>query len=194
MPHNDLLAEIKQFIPEDKFDIFSEQIEVAIELYEDIDDPKRVQKELQELARLSKKVNYTLVNAIKNSSPTTIRFLERFLSLPTYPNVDSFKELTLYANDIRRRITRGSSLTPDASYSFPSGAHRIGRPLSHRVNVLVSFVAAAYVAATGNGIRRKWDADGTLPIHIILAATFHELKIGASVDEAIRRLKLKDAF
>jgi len=192
--HKDLLAEIKQFIPDKKFGIFSEQIEVAIELYKDIDDPKRVQKELQELARLSKKVNYTLVNVIKKVSPTTIRFLERFLPLPPHPNVDSFEELTLYANDIRRRITRGSSLKDDASYNFPSGAHRMGRPLSHRVNVLVSFVAAAYVAATGNDIRRKWDADGTLPIHIILAATFHELKIGASVDEAIRRLKLKDAF
>tara|TARA_B110000238_G_C15902458_1_gene342639 strand:- start:55 stop:639 length:585 start_codon:yes stop_codon:yes gene_type:complete len=194
MSQDDLLAEIKQFIPEDKFDIFSEQIEVAIELYEDIDDPKRVQKELQELARLSKKVNYTLVNVIKKVSPTTIRFLERFLPLPSHPNIDSFEELTLYANDIRRRITRGSSLTDGAPYNFPSGAHRMGRPRSHRVNVLVSFVAAAYVAATGNVIRRKWDVDGKLPIHSILAATFHELKISASVDEAIRRLKLEDAF
>ena len=194
MSQDDLLAEIKQFIPEDKFDIFSKQIEVAIELYHDIDDPKKVQRELQELARLSKKANYTLVNVIKKVSPTTIRFLERFLPLPSQPNIDSCEELTVYANDIRRRITRGSSLTPDASYSFPSGAYRIGRPLSHRVNVLVSFVAAAYVAATGNVIRRKWDIDGKLPMHSILAATFHELKISASVDEAIRRLKLEDAF
>lgn len=194
MPYEDLLANIKQFIPDKKFNIFSEQIEVAIELYHDIDDPKMVQKELQELARLSKKANYTLVNVIKNSSPTTIRFLERFSPLPSYPNVDNFKELTLYANDIRRRITRGSSLADGAPYNFPSGAYRIGRPLSHRVNVLVSFVAAAYVAATGNVIRRKWDVDGKLPMHSILAATFHELKISASVDEAIRRLKLEDAF
>ena len=84
MSQDDLLAEIKQFIPEDKFDIFSERIGVVIELYQDIDDPKGVQKELQELARLSKKVNYTLVNVIKKVSPTTIRFLERFLPLPSY--------------------------------------------------------------------------------------------------------------
>jgi hypothetical protein len=57
-----------------------------------------------------------------------------------------------------------------------------------RIDVLVSFVAAAYVSATDKGFRREWDADGDLPFHQVLETVFKTLSLDASVDEAIRRL------
>ena len=62
-----------------------------------------------------------------------------------------------------------------------------GRPNKARIDVLVSFVAAAYVLATDKEFRRKWDADEELPFHEILEALFDTLCLDGSVDESIRR-------
>ena len=188
MPYEGLLAKIKPFIPDKKFDIFSEQIDNAIEIYQELDEPKLVQMELREIGRLTKKVNYTLVNVITNSNPTTKQFLERFSPLPPLPDIENEEDLNQYAKDIRRRISKGLILSDKETYNLPTGAYKIGRPRKERNDVLVSFVAAAYVLATGNTIRRKWDIDETLPIHDILIVIFENLGINASVDEAIRRL------
>ena len=64
-----------------------------------------------------------------------------------------------------------------------------GRPSKDRLKVLVSFVAFAYVSATGKSYRRRWDSDSNadLPFHQILQVIFDTLRVDASVDEAIGR-------
>lgn len=182
------IDQIKRFIPKAKVNDFLKRAAVAIEIYQELDEPKLVQMELREIGRLTKKVNYTLVNVITNSNPTTKQFLERFSPLPTLPDVENEEDLNQYAKDIRRRISKGLILKNEVVYSLPTGASKIGRPRSERIDILVSFIAAAYVLATGNTIRRKWDIDETLPMHDILIVIFENLGINASVDEAIRRL------
>jgi hypothetical protein len=66
------------------------------------------------------------------------------------------------------------------------GSSKEGRPSKDRLSVLVSFLAAAYVSATGKNYRRQWDSDN-LPFHQILEFLFEVLGINASTDEAIRR-------
>ena len=193
MSQNDLLAEIKQFIPEDKFDIFSERIGVAIELYQDIDEPKQIKRELKEINRIAKKPNYTLVNVMKNISGTTIEILERLSPLPTLPEPSDINALSSYASDIRKRIVRGSVLYSDRVHNVLVGPSEIGRPSKRRVDVLVAFVAAAYVSATGGVVRRQWDSDSdsdsgyATEFHEILMVIFVNLGIKASIDGAIRR-------
>jgi hypothetical protein len=69
------------------------------------------------------------------------------------------------------------------------GPSKAYRPPQDRLSVLVSFVATAYVSATGKIYRRQWDSDGDLPFNQILGKLFEILCIDASVDEAIRRQK-----
>ncbi len=183
------LEQMQLLIPEERFKEFFKRIEVALEIYQELDEPKLVQMELRKVGRLTKKVNYTLVNAIKNLSPTTKEFLARSSPLPPLPDIKNEEDLNQYARDIRRRVLKGSILSNKETYNLPTGAYKIGRPRKERIDVLVSFVAAAYVLTTGNTIRREWDVDNTLPMQKILMVIFNKLGLKkVSIDEAIRRL------
>ena len=183
------LEQMQLLIPEERFKEFFKRIEVALEIYQELDEPKLVQMELRKVGRLTKKVNYTLVNAIKNLSPTTKEFLARSSPLPPLPDIENEEDLNQYARDIRRRVLKGSILSNKETYNLPTGAYKIGRPRKERIDVLVSFVAAAYVLTTGNTIRREWDVDNTLPMQKILMVIFNKLGLKkVSIDEAIRRL------
>ena len=189
------LEQMQPLIPEGRFKEFLKRIEVALEIYQELDEPKLVQMELRELGHLTKKVDLkkkvdsALVDKIKQLNPTTIEFLERFSPLPPLPNVKNKEDLDLYTKDIRRRILKGSILSDKETYNLPTGAYKIGRPRKERIDVLVSFVAAAYVLTTGNTIRREWNVDDTLPMHKILMIIFNKIGLKkVSIDEAIRRL------
>ena len=183
------LEQMQPLIPEGRFKEFLKRIEVALEIYQELYEPKLVQMELRELGHLTKKVDSALVDKIEQLNPTTIEFLKRLSYLPPLPNVKNKEDLNLYTKDIRRRILKGSILSDNETYNLPVGAYKIGRPRKERIDVLVSFVAAAYVLTTGNTIRREWDVDDTLPMHKILMIIFNKIGLKKiSVDEAIRRL------
>ena len=52
------IDQIKRFIPKAKINDFLKRAAVAIEIYQELDEPKLVQMELREIGRLTKKVNY----------------------------------------------------------------------------------------------------------------------------------------
>ena len=185
-----VLEPVKKFIPEDRYDQFVDQVHSAIEIYLDLDEPSVVSKELREIDKICRNPNYTLLNVLKNISPTTRELLDGETPLPSLPSKDDDAAIDALAKEIRQRIVvRMKPLSDRLGYRL-IGHSKVGRPSKQRLSVLVSFVAAAYVGATEKGYRRRWDGDEDLPFHQILEKLFCALDINASADEAIRRQQI----
>ena len=184
------LQPLRGLILNGNFNQFLDRVYSAIEIYLDLDEPSVVSIELKEIDRICRQPNYTLLNVLKNISPTTRELLDGKTPLPPLPSKDDDAAIDALANDIRQRIVvRMKPLSDRIGYRL-IGHSKVGRPSKQRLSVLVSFVAAAYVGATEKGYRRRWDGDENLPFHQILEKLFCALDINASADEAIRRQQI----
>ena len=191
------LEQCEHKIPQNAFNQFCKRVYSSAQIFLEIDEPKLIAKELREINRIARKPKYTLLNVIGKASRGTITLLEDLKPLPPMPSANDEAGLKAYAKDIRERIIIGLSELSDRVRSHLTGPSIKGRPTEARIDVLVSFVAAAYVSATDKGFRRKWDADEELPFYEILGAIFNVLCLSdpasknlgdrTSVDEAIRR-------
>ena len=181
------LQECEHKIPQDAFNQFCKRVYSSAQIFLEIDEPKLIAKELREINQIARKPKYTLLNVIGNASRGTIALLEDLKPLPPMPSANDEAGIKAYAKDIRGRIIiRGRKLS-DRVQNHLIGPSIKGRPTKARIDILVSFVAAAYVSATDKGFRREWDANGGLPFHQVLEALFEALCLDGSVDEAIRR-------
>ena len=183
------LQPFRGLIPNGHFNQFLGRVYSAIEIYLDLDEPSVVAKELREINRVCQKPNYTLLNVLKNISPTTRELLEDMKPLPRLPNPNDDAGIDALAKEIRQRIVVGGKLLSDRIGYGLIGPSTKGRPSKDRLKVLVSFVAFAYVSASGKSYRRRWDSDSNadLPFHQSLQVIFDTLRVDASVDEAIGR-------
>ena len=182
------LEQCQNAVPQEKFDQFCNRTYSSIQIFLEIDEPKLIAKELREINRLARKPNYTLLNVIGNASRGTIALLEDLKPLPPMPSANDEAGIKAYAKDIRERIIIKGRKLSDRVKNHLIGPSKHGRPAKARIDVLVSFVAAAYVSASGNEFRREWDSDGELPFHQILDTIFELMCLDASTDEAIGRL------
>jgi hypothetical protein len=189
---------VRGHIPNDAFAQFLDQVYSATEIYLDLDEPSRVTKELREINRICQKPNHTLLNVLENISMTTRNLLEgsNLLDgskpLPAMPNPEDQAGINAFAQELRQRIIiRMKPLSDRRGYRL-IGPSKEGRPSKDSLSVLVSFVATAYVSATGKSYRRRWDSDANadLPFHQILETIFDVLCLEASADEAIRRQQI----
>jgi len=186
------LDPVKDLIPEDNYNQFLDQVYSAIEIFLDLDEPSMVAKELREINRICQKPNYTLLNILENVSTTTkgllegSNLLEGAKPFPTLPDKEDEVGINAFAQELRQRIIVHMKPLSDRRGYRLIGSSKEGRPSKDRLSVLVSFLAAAYVSATGKNYRRKWDSDNP-PFHQILEALFKALGIYTSTDEAIRR-------
>ena len=184
------LQPLRGLILNGNFNQFLDRVYSAIEIYLDLDEPSVVSIELKEIDRICRQPNYTLLNVLKNISPTTRELLDGKTPLPPLPSKDDDAAIDALAKEIRQRIVvRMKPLSDRMGYRL-IGHSKVGRPSKQRLSVLVSFVAAAYVGATEKGYRRRWDGDEDLPFHQILEKLFCALDINASADEAIRRQQI----
>ena len=183
---------VRDLIPEDNYNQFLDQVYSAIEIFLDLDEPSMVAKELREINRICQKPNYTLLNILENVSTTTqgllegSNLLEGAKPFPTLPDKEDEVGINAFAQELRQRIIVHMKPLSDRRGYRLIGSSKEGRPSKDRLSVLVSFLAAAYVSATGKNYRRKWDSDNP-PFHQILEALFKALGIYTSTDEAIRR-------
>jgi len=181
---------VRHLIPEDNYNQFLDRVFSAIEIYLDLDEPSRVAKELREMNRICQKPNYTLLNVLGDISKSARELLDGKAPLPTLPNKEDEAAIAELAKEIRQRIVvRMKPLSDRMGYRL-IGRSKAGRHPKQRLSVLVSFTAAAYVNATGEGYRRQWDSDDDLLFHQILEKLFCALGIKASIDEAIRRQQI----
>jgi len=182
------LEQCKLNISQDVFDQFCKRVYSSAQIFLELDEPKLIAKQLREINRLARKPNYTLLNVIGNASRGTIALLEDLKPLPPMPSANDEAGIKAYAKDIRERIIIKGRKLSDRVKNHLIGPSKNGRPAKTRLDILVSFVAAAYVAATGMEFRREWDSDNDLPFHQVLGAIFELLCLSASTDEAIGRL------
>ena len=182
------LEQCEHNISQDAFDQFCKRVHSSTQIFLEIDEPKIIAKELREINRLARKPKYTLLNMIGNAGRGTIALLEDLKPLPPMPSANDEAGIKAYAKDIRERIIIKGRKLSDRVKNHLIGPSKNGRPAKTRLDILVSFVAAAYVAATGMEFRRKWDSDNDLPFHQVLGAIFELLCLSASTDEAIGRL------
>ena len=182
------LEQCEHKISQDAFDQFCKRVHSSTQIFLEIDEPKIIAKELREINRLARKPKYTLLNMIGNAGRGTIALLEDLKPLPPMPSANDEAGIKAYAKDIRERIIIKGRKLSDRVKNHLIGPSKNGRPAKTRLDILVSFVAAAYVAATGMEFRREWDSDNDLPFHQVLGAIFELLCLSASTDEAIGRL------
>ena len=183
------MGPVRDLIPEYKYDQFLDQVYSAIEIYLDLDEPSMVAKELREINRICQKPNYTLLNVLGDISKSTKELLDGKAPLPPLPNKEDQAGIAELAKEIRQRIVVKMKPLSDRMGYRLVGTLKMGQPPKRRLNVLVSFAAAAYVSATGESYRREWQSDDGLPFHKILNVIFDTLVIETYVDEAIRRQK-----
>ena len=183
------LEQCEHKIPQDAFNQFCNRVYSSAQIFLEIDEPKLIAKELREINQIAKKPDYTLLNVIGNASRGTIALIEDLKPLPPMPSASDANGISIYAKEIRERIVISGRKLSDRVENHLIGPSIIGRPKKARIDVLVSFIAAAYVSASDKGFRREWDADGDLPFHHVLEVVFKTLRLDANVDEAIRRHK-----
>jgi len=184
------LQQCEHGIPREYFAQFCSRAYSASQIFLEIDEPKIIAKELREINRLARRPKYTLLNVIGRASAGTIAVLEDLKPLCSMPSANDKDGIKDYAKDIRERIvTHGRKLSDRIKNDLRGPKIKKGRPQKARIDILVSLVAAAYVSATHQTIRRIWDSDENLPFHQILETVFELLCLDASVDEAIRRLR-----
>jgi len=177
-------------IPRAYFDQFCRRAYSSARIFLETNEPKIIAKELREINRLARRPKYTLLNVIGRASAGTIAILEDLKPLRPMPNVNDDADIKAYAKDIRERIViHGRKLSDRIKNDLSGPKIKNGRPPKARIDILVSLVAAAYLSATGQTIRRIWDSDEQLPFHQILEVIFRVLCLDASVDEAVRRLR-----
>jgi len=183
------LKQCEHKIPQDAFNQFCNRVYSSAQIFLEIDEPKLIAKELREINQIARKPDYTLLNVIGNASRGTIALIEDLKPLPPMPSASDANGISIYAKEIRERIVISGHKLSDRVQNHLIGPSIIGRPKKARIDVLVSFIAAAYVSASDKGFRREWDADGDLPFHHVLEVVFKTLRLDANVDEAIRRHK-----
>ena len=183
------LEQCEHKIPQDAFDQFCNRVYSSAQIFLEIDEPKLIAKELREINQIARKPDYTLLNVIGNASRGTIALIEDLKPLPPMPSASDANGISIYAKEIRERIVISGHKLSDRVQNHLIGPSIIGRPKKARIDVLVSFIAAAYVSASDKGFRREWDTDGDLPFHHVLEVVFKTLRLDANVDEAIRRHK-----
>ena len=183
------LEQCEHKIPQDAFNQFCNRVYSSAQIFLEIDEPKLIAKELREINQIARKPDYTLLNVIGNASRGTIALIEDLKPLPPMPSASDANGISIYAKEIRERIVISGHKLSDRVQNHLIGPSIIGRPKKARIDVLVSFIAAAYVSASDKGFRREWDADGDLPFHHVLEVVFKTLRLDANVDEAIRRHK-----
>jgi len=183
------LEQCEHKIPQDAFNQFCNRVYSSAQIFLEIDEPKLIAKELREINQIARKPDYTLLNVIENASRGTIALIEDLKPLPPMPSASDANGISIYAKEIRERIVISGHKLSDRVQNHLIGPSIIGRPKKARIDVLVSFIAAAYVSASDKGFRREWDADGDLPFHHVLEVVFKTLRLDANVDEAIRRHK-----
>ena len=130
-------------ISQDVFDQFCKRVYSSAQIFLEIDEPKLIAKELREINRIARKPKYTLLNVIGKASRGTIALLEDLGPLPPMPSANDEAGIKAYAKDIRERIIIKVNKLSDRVKNHLIGPSKNGRPTKARIDILVSFVAAA---------------------------------------------------
>jgi hypothetical protein len=179
-------------IPEENFDWFLARIKTAVGLYYDLPDQAEFSGQLKKIESATTDPSSELVQLVSNASEPVRKLLELNggeLEIPS-PGSDGLAD---FATEIRSRIIVASYWRPERDkrrrITKLTATLPFKRPRNARLEMLVSFVSAAYAGATGTLVKRSWADDNRQGIEIVLDDIFVAVGIGdaRSYLEALRR-------
>jgi len=179
-------------IPEENFDWFLARIKTAVGLYYDLPDQTEFSDQLKKIESATTDPSSELVQLVSNASEPVRKLLELNggeLEVPS-PGSDGLAD---FATEIRSRIIVASYWRSERDQrrriTKLTATLPFKRPRNARLEMLVSFVSAAYAGATGILVKRSWADDNRQGIEIVLDDIFIAVGIGdaRSYLEALRR-------
>jgi len=184
----------RDIIPAKQFDWFVERVNEAIKIFYELWDPPNLAAELRQIEKASRHPPAELLSLVGQATPMARNILEQHDKLPATPATDDQKVIAEFARDVRSRVVASGYWKPEGPkrrrITKVVGSLPFRRPKLQRMDMLISFIAAAYVGATGKALTRSWsDDEYESPIEMILGDIIGNLQTNDtnSVKKAIRR-------
>lgn len=183
----------QDIIPFEEHDRFVEGVKQAVQIYLSLVSPKDLRDELIAFEKATRSPSAPINQLVSGLSPGTQDILSHSGSLPLPP--DDPAALEAYYNDIRSRLLRSQRWKPEGSKrrkqtEIVGPPKRMGRPPHEKIDVLVSFLSAAYAHAVGTPATRSWwDSEYESAVERIVGDVFTNLGIEAdyNVKKAVQR-------
>jgi len=185
-------AHWKGVIPNEKHDWFVGRVQQAVKIYLSLVSPKSLRDELEGFERATRSPLAPIAQLASGLSAEAQNVLSRSGPLPKPPNGASANEA--YYRDIRARLLRGKRWKVEGNkrrkdIKIVGPPRRRGRPSDAEIDVLVSFVSAAYAHAAAKPVTRSWSEEDESWIERIVEDCFANLNIDEaySAKKAVQR-------
>ena len=190
----------QDIIPFEEHDRFVQGVKQAVQIYLSLVNPQDLRDELEAFEKATRSPSAPISQLVSGLSADAQDILSHSRPLPLPPDSASASEA--YYNDIRSRLLRGQRWKPEGSKrrkqtEIVGPPKRMGRPPDEKIDVLVSFLSAAYAHAVGAPATRSWSEDDESAVEKIVEDVFANLGIDAdySAKNAVQRhIERRDAL
>ena len=183
----------QDIIPFEEHDRFVEGVKQAVQIYLSLVSPKDLRDELEAFEKATRSPSVPISQLVSGLSAEAQDMLFHSRPLPLPP--DNPSALEAYYYDIRSRLLQGKRWKLEGSKrrkqtEIVGPPQRMGRPPDEKIEVLVSFLSAAYAHAVGTPATRSWsDSKDESAVERIVGDVFANLDIDADYNakSAVRR-------
>ena len=149
----------RDIIPSDQHARFVERVQHAVAIYLGLVSPKDLRDELEAFERATRSSSASISQLVSALSAEARDILAGLEALPSPPD-DGAAEQGYY-NDIRSRLVRAQRWRVEGEKrrrrtEIVGPPKKMGRPPDAKIDVLVSFISAAYAYAVGKPVTRSW--------------------------------------
>ena len=163
-----------------------------MQIYLSLVSPKDLRDELEAFEKATRSPSVPISQLVSGLSADAQDMLFHSRPLPLPP--DNPSALEAYYYDIRSRLLQGKRWKLEGSKrrkqtEIVGPPQRMGRPPDEKIEVLVSFLSAAYAHAVGTPATRSWSEENESAVERIVGDVFANLGIDAdySAKKALRR-------
>jgi hypothetical protein len=182
----------RDIVPSDQHARFVERVQHAVFIYLDLVSPKDLRDELEAFERATRSDSASISQLVSALSAEARDILAGLEPLPSPPD-DGAAERGYY-NDIRSRLVRAQRWIPEGKKrrwqtEIVGPPRKMGRPPDAKIDVLVSFICAAYAYAVGKPTARSWSEADESQIETIVEDCLANLGIDDrhSAKKAVQR-------
>ena len=182
----------RDIIPSEERGRFVGRVRQAVQIYLSLVSPKDLRDELEAFEKATRSPSAPISQLVSGLSADAQDMLSHSRPLPRPPDNPSASEA--YYTDIRSRLLRGQRWKPEGDkrrklIEIVGPPKRMGRPPDAKIDVLVSFLSAAYAYAVGKSATRSWSEENESAVERIVEDVFANLGIDAdySAKKAVQR-------
>jgi len=182
----------RDIIPSDQRAPLVERVQQAVTIYLSLVSPKDLRDELETFEKATRSSTAPISQLVSDLSADAQSILAGTGQLPS-PPPDGAAEQGYY-NDIRSRLIRAQRWLPEGAKrrwqtEIVGPAKKMGRPSDARIDVLVSFICAAYADAISKPASRSWSESDESDVEMIVEDCLANLGIDDrhSAKKAVQR-------